>query len=101
MTHVITGLCNRHGGCMDVCPVDCIVPGNPIDKWPYYYIDAESCIDCGLCIPACPYNAIWPDHSVPDFLFADVAANTAFFKNGPGYDAGPTQRNFNGMNEVN
>ncbi len=85
MTHVITGLCNRHGGCVKVCPVDCIVPGTPLDEWPYYYIDRAVCIDCGLCVAACPYNAIWPEASVPDFLQADVAANDAFFRSGPGY----------------
>ena len=85
MTHVITGLCNRHGGCVAVCPVDCIVPGVPPDDWPYYYIDPETCTDCGLCVKACPYNAIWPEHEVPDFLQADVEANYDYFRIGPGY----------------
>lgn len=85
MTHVITGLCNRHGGCARVCPVDCIVPGTPQAEWPYYYIDPETCIDCGLCVAACPYNAIWPEAAVPDFLQADIQANYAYFATGPGY----------------
>lgn len=87
MTHVITGLCNRYGNCVTVCPVDCIVPGAPVDEWPFYYIDCATCIDCGLCVPACPYNAIWPEADVPDFLRADVQANDDFFQNGPGYAA--------------
>jgi ferredoxin len=85
MTHVITGLCNRHGGCVKVCPVDCIVPGNPVDEWPYYYLDAATCIDCGECVPACPYNAIWPLADVPVFLQGDIQANDDFFQRGPGY----------------
>lgn len=87
MTYVITGLCLRHEGCVDVCPVDCIVPGQPIDEWPYTYIDPNVCIDCGACVPACPYNAIWPEDQVPEPLRADIPMNAAFFREGPGYSA--------------
>lgn len=65
MTHVITSLCLRDGGCMTVCPVECIVPGKPVDKWPWYYIDPETCIDCGACVPECPFEAIFPQDDVP------------------------------------
>lgn len=85
MTHVITGLCNRSGGCVRACPVDCIVPGEPAELWPYYYIDPAACIDCGLCVAACPYNAIWPEAAVPGFLRADIQANYDYFRRGPGY----------------
>jgi ferredoxin len=87
MTHVITALCMRHGGCVTVCPVNCIVPGRPLDEWPYFYIDPAVCTDCGKCIPACPYNAIWPEQAVPGFLQDGVQANYDFFDRGPGYDA--------------
>jgi ferredoxin len=87
MAYVITGLCMRHGGCVDACPVDCIVPGYPIDAWPYYYIDPAVCIDCGACAPACPYNAIWPEEEVPDELRDDIEPNYRFFESGPGYSA--------------
>ena len=65
MTHIITSLCIRDGGCATVCPVECIVPGKPTDKWPWYYIDPDTCIDCGACIPECPYSAIFPEDEVP------------------------------------
>jgi len=65
MTHIITSLCLRDGGCIEVCPVDCIVPGDPEDGWPQMYIDPETCIDCGACIPECPYEAIFPEDEVP------------------------------------
>lgn len=87
MTHIITGLCMRSGGCVKVCPVDCIVPGYPIDKWPHFYIDPAACIDCGACVPACPYNAIWPLEEVPRVLQADIGPNYEYFERGPGYDA--------------
>ncbi len=65
MTHVITGLCLRDNGCSDVCPVECISPGVPEKEWPTYYIDPATCIDCGACIPECPYDAIFPADEVP------------------------------------
>jgi len=66
MTHIITSLCLRDGGCIEVCPVDCIVPGDPADGWPRMYIDPDTCIDCGACIPECPFDAIFPEDEVPD-----------------------------------
>ncbi len=66
MTHVITSLCLRDNGCSEVCPVECIVPGTPQVDWPTYYIDPRTCIDCGACIPECPYSAIFPESEVPD-----------------------------------
>lgn len=66
MTHIITSLCLRDRGCIDVCPVECIVPG-PIDEgWPMVYIDPDTCIDCGACIPECPFGAIFPEDEVPE-----------------------------------
>jgi ferredoxin len=65
MTYIITALCLRDSGCVEVCPVECIVPGMPQDKWPLYYIDPDTCIDCGACVPECPYEAIFPEDEVP------------------------------------
>jgi ferredoxin len=66
MTHIITSLCLRDSGCVEVCPVECIVPGKPQEEWPWYYIDPDTCIDCGACIPECPYEAIFPEDEVPE-----------------------------------
>jgi len=65
MTHIITSLCLRDSGCVDVCPVECIVPGKPQEEYPWYYIDPDTCIDCGACVPECPYAAIFPEDEVP------------------------------------
>ena len=65
MTHIITSLCLRDSGCVDVCPVECIVPGKPQEEWPWYYIDPDTCIDCGACVPECPFEAIFPARDVP------------------------------------
>ena len=65
MTHIITSLCLRDSSCVEVCPVECIIPGKPMKEWPWYYIDPETCIDCGACIPECPYEAIFEEEAVP------------------------------------
>ena len=65
MTHIITSLCLRDGGCIEVCPVECIVPGKPESEWPWMYIDPDTCIDCGACIPECPYEAIFTEDETP------------------------------------
>ncbi len=65
MTHVITSLCLRDTGCADVCPVECIKTSDNINEWPTYYIDPSVCIDCGACVPECPYHAIFPAGEVP------------------------------------
>ncbi|MGD2253723.1 MAG: ferredoxin family protein [Anaerolineales bacterium] len=86
MTYIITSLCLRDSSCVDVCPVDCIVPGKPVDKWPWFYIDPDTCIDCGACVPECPYDAIFPEDEVPSDLIAkgdevqSMPAGTAGFE---------------------
>ncbi len=112
MTHIITGLCLRDGACVEVCPVECIIPGKPEAEWPWYFIDPDTCIDCGACIPECPFEAIFPEEEVPDAfevgdgveykpfegdkydasgkvldLTEDIQPNYDFFSAGPGYDA--------------
>ena len=75
MTHVITRLCLRDSGCVDVCPVECIVPGKPESEWPWYYIDPDTCIDCGACIPECPYEAIFVEDETPTDFTAQGGAS--------------------------
>ena len=42
--------------CVEVCPVDCFYEGENM-----LVIKPEECIDCGVCEPECPINAIEPD----------------------------------------
>lgn len=70
MAYIITSLCLRDRGCIEVCPVDCIVPGQPLEQYPWMYIDPDTCIDCGACVPACPYGAIFPEDEVPSAYVA-------------------------------
>ena len=86
MTHIITSLCLRDGGCVTVCPVECIVPGKPIDKYPLFYIDPDTCIDCGACVPECPWEAIFPEDEVPTALKAKAGQRQAMPVGTPGFD---------------
>ena len=65
MTHIVTRLCLRDTACVEVCPVECMVLGKPEEVWPLLYIDPDTCIDCGACVPECPYEAIFPEEEVP------------------------------------
>ena len=42
--------------CVEVCPVDCFYEGENM-----LVINPEECIDCGVCEPECPADAIFPD----------------------------------------
>lgn len=59
MPHVIIEKClgEQYASCVEVCPVDCIHPGDYKGE-PFMIIDPETCIDCGLCVPECPVEAI-------------------------------------------
>jgi ferredoxin len=72
MTHVVTESCIRcrYTDCVDVCPVDCFRKGPN-----FLVIDPEECIDCAVCIPECPVNAIFAEEDVPDDQKAFVALN--------------------------
>lgn len=65
MTHIVTRLCLRDTACIEVCPVECMVLGFPEEEWPWLYIDPDTCIDCGACVPECPFEAIFPEEEVP------------------------------------
>jgi len=62
MTHVVIESCIRckYTDCVDVCPVDCFREGPN-----FLTIDPDECIDCAVCIPECPVNAIYAEEDVP------------------------------------
>ncbi len=93
MAHVITSLCVREGGCAIVCPVECIVPGKPQDKYPGFYIDADTCIDCDACVPECPFFAIFAEEDVPSAYTAKGGEVLSMPEGTPGYS-----EEFNGKN---
>ena len=63
MTFVVTENCIKckYTDCVEVCPVDCFHEGPN-----FLVIDPEECIDCTLCEPECPAEAIFPEDDLPD-----------------------------------
>ncbi|MCG2633380.1 MAG: ferredoxin family protein [Gammaproteobacteria bacterium] len=63
MTFVVTEACIKckYTDCVEVCPVDCFHEGPN-----FLVIDPEECIDCTLCVPECPVEAIYDEADVPD-----------------------------------
>lgn len=78
MTYLVTDMCIRckHMDCVTVCPVDCFYEGENT-----LVIHPDECIDCGVCEPECPADAIVADTSVSgeqlEFL---LNLNTKFSK---------------------
>jgi ferredoxin len=62
MAYVVTESCIKckYTDCVDVCPVDCFREGPNM-----LVIDPEECIDCTLCVPECPVEAIFAEDDVP------------------------------------
>jgi ferredoxin len=66
MTYVVTEACIKckYTDCVEVCPVDCFYEGENM-----LVINPDECIDCGVCEPECPANAIVPEsESVLDWV---------------------------------
>ena len=62
MTYVVTESCIKckYTDCVEVCPVDCFYEGPE-----FLVIHPDECIDCGLCEPECPIEAIYADDELP------------------------------------
>ena len=58
MTYIVNDACIecKYTDCVEVCPVDCFYEGENM-----LVIHPDECIDCGVCEPECPADAIKPD----------------------------------------
>ena len=68
MTYVVLENCIRckYMDCVEVCPVDCFYAGEN-----FLVINPDECIDCGVCEPECPAEAIVADNdsrATPEWL---------------------------------
>jgi len=85
MTYVICEPCIdvKDTACVDACPVDCIHPTPDNEEFfeeeVQLYIDPEECIDCGVCEPECPVEAIYAEDDVPEEWESFTEKNADFF----------------------
>ncbi|MFZ0788194.1 MAG: ferredoxin FdxA [Chromatiaceae bacterium] len=72
MAYVVTEPCIRckYTDCATVCPVSCFHEGPN-----FLVIDPQECIDCDICVPECPVNAIYPEAEVPPDQERFIALN--------------------------
>lgn len=77
MTFVVTDACIRckYTDCVEVCPVDCFYEGENM-----LVIHPDECIDCGVCEPECPVEAIKPE---ADDLLEWVELNRTYAEQWP------------------
>lgn len=74
MTFVVKDDCIKckYTDCVEVCPVDCFYEGENM-----LVINPDECIDCGVCEPECPIEAIVPDTDPSADKWIDVNARYA------------------------
>lgn len=80
MAFVITESCIKckYSDCVEVCPVDAFHAGPN-----FMVIDPDECIDCTLCVPECPVEAIYDEEDLPDNLRKFIALNAELAKAWP------------------
>lgn len=80
MTFVITEKCIRckYTDCVEVCPVDCFYEGPNM-----LVIHPDECIDCALCEPECPVEAICSEDELPEEYQQFLALNAELAQKWP------------------
>ncbi len=80
MTYVVTDNCIlcKYTDCVEVCPVDCFHEGPN-----FLVIDPDECIDCTLCVPECPAEAILPEEELTEDQIQFLEINAELAKEWP------------------
>jgi ferredoxin len=80
MTYVVTDNCIqcRHTSCVDICPADAFHLGPN-----FIAINPQECVDCGLCLPECPEEAIEPENQLDDSNRHFIELNAELVKHWP------------------
>jgi len=80
VTFVVLDKCIKckYTDCVEVCPVDCFREGPNM-----LVIDPEECIDCNLCVPECPVDAIVPEDELTPDQHAFLALNARLAQKWP------------------
>lgn len=78
MTFVVTESCIqcKYTDCVAVCPMDCFVEGPN-----FLVINPDECIDCSMCVPECPVNAIVGEREIDESQRHFIALNAQLSQN--------------------
>lgn len=60
----------KYTDCVEVCPVDCFYEGEN-----FLVIDPDACIDCDMCVPECPAEAIFSEEDLPEDMKPFIEIN--------------------------
>src|SRR5271170_317357 len=84
MAFVVTESCIKckYTDCVEVCPVDCFHEGPN-----FLVINPDECIDCALCEPECPVNAIYSEDELPEKYAEYLELNTTLSQKWPNISA--------------
>ncbi|HEY9032915.1 MAG TPA: ferredoxin FdxA [Pseudomonadales bacterium] len=86
----------KHTDCVEVCPVDCFYEGPN-----FLVIHPDECIDCALCEPECPVDAIFSEDEVPADQEVFIELNAELAQQWPNItemkDAMPESEKWNGV----
>jgi NAD-dependent dihydropyrimidine dehydrogenase PreA subunit len=86
MAYVIVDTCTKDMACVDVCPVNCIHEGVFTDSdgtvYDMLFINPDECIDCGVCVPECPNDAIFAETDLPEKYAKFLRINREAFASG-------------------
>lgn len=84
MTFVVTESCIKckYMDCVEVCPVDCFYEGPN-----FLVIHPDECIDCALCEPECPVDAIVSEDDITDKQHQFIALNAELSQTWPNITA--------------
>ena len=84
MTFVVTENCVKckYTDCVEVCPVDCFYEGPN-----FLVIHPDECIDCALCEPECPVNAIYSEDDLPEKHKSFIEINAKYAEKWPNINA--------------
>lgn len=80
MPFIVTESCIKckYTDCVEVCPVDCFHEGPNM-----LVIDPDECIDCTLCEPECPVEAIMAEDDVPENMQGFIQLNAELSREWP------------------
>lgn len=83
MTYVVTENCIKckYTDCVEACPADCFHEGPN-----FLVINPDECVDCDVCVPECPVNAIYAEEDVPEDQLKFIQLNKELAEKWPVID---------------